>query len=134
MLNIDAYMIYTLHGQIFTCGDITYIAFHILQRSEVRRHISDKESLALVVACLCHDLDHRGTNNAFQQKWVDVFYLQYSIRSDHSVFVLRKALARLLINGNIRVTHYVYTTFQASWYKLKVLSCLFTMMSVDKHS
>jgi hypothetical protein len=24
--------------------------------------------LGLLVACLCHDLDHRGTNNAFQTK------------------------------------------------------------------
>lgn len=43
-------------------------ASFLFQMSGVRRHISDKESLALVVACLCHDLDHRGTNNAFQQK------------------------------------------------------------------
>ena len=26
------------------------------------------ECLALIVACLCHDLDHRGTNNSFQVK------------------------------------------------------------------
>ncbi|KAK2186039.1 hypothetical protein NP493_204g00005, partial [Ridgeia piscesae] len=31
-------------------------------------HLSDLECLALLVACLCHDLDHRGTNNAFQLK------------------------------------------------------------------
>lgn len=28
------------------------------------------ECLALIIACLCHDLDHRGTNNSFQIKWV----------------------------------------------------------------
>ena len=27
---------------------------------------SDLEILSLFVACLCHDLDHRGTNNSFQ--------------------------------------------------------------------
>ena len=26
------------------------------------------ECLSLVIACLCHDLDHRGTNNSFQVK------------------------------------------------------------------
>lgn len=26
------------------------------------------ECLALIIACLCHDLDHRGTNNSFQIK------------------------------------------------------------------
>ena len=29
--------------------------------------ISDLHGMALIVACLCHDLDHRGTNNQFQQ-------------------------------------------------------------------
>ena len=28
--------------------------------------LSDLEVLALFVSCLCHDIDHRGTNNAFQ--------------------------------------------------------------------
>uniref|UniRef100_A0A8C4QCD2 Phosphodiesterase n=1 Tax=Eptatretus burgeri TaxID=7764 RepID=A0A8C4QCD2_EPTBU len=30
--------------------------------------ITESESMALMVGCLCHDLDHRGTNNAFQAK------------------------------------------------------------------
>ncbi|XP_071943556.1 dual 3',5'-cyclic-AMP and -GMP phosphodiesterase 11A-like [Antedon mediterranea] len=30
--------------------------------------LTDLEQLSLLVACLCHDLDHRGTNNAFQEK------------------------------------------------------------------
>lgn len=30
--------------------------------------LTDTETLALMVGCLCHDLDHRGTNNAFQAK------------------------------------------------------------------
>ena len=29
--------------------------------------ISELHGMALIVACLCHDLDHRGTNNQFQQ-------------------------------------------------------------------
>lgn len=29
-----------------------------------------KEQLALIIASMCHDLDHRGTNNSFQTKWV----------------------------------------------------------------
>lgn len=27
---------------------------------------SDLEIFALFVSCLCHDIDHRGTNNSFQ--------------------------------------------------------------------
>lgn len=30
--------------------------------------MSELESLGLLIACLSHDLDHRGTNNAFQAK------------------------------------------------------------------
>ncbi|XP_057313858.1 dual 3',5'-cyclic-AMP and -GMP phosphodiesterase 11-like isoform X2 [Hydractinia symbiolongicarpus] len=31
-------------------------------------NFTDEEKLALLVGCLCHDLDHRGTNNTFQVK------------------------------------------------------------------
>src|ERR1700734_466342 len=30
--------------------------------------MSDLERISLLIACLSHDLDHRGTNNAFQAK------------------------------------------------------------------
>ena len=36
----------------------------------MRNRLTDLESLALLIACLCHDLDHRGTNNQFQIKLV----------------------------------------------------------------
>ena len=32
----------------------------------------------LLVACLCHDLDHRGTNNAFQSKVESPLAILYS--------------------------------------------------------
>lgn len=32
-------------------------------------NFTDEEKLALLVGCLCHDLDHRGTNNTFQVKY-----------------------------------------------------------------
>ena len=32
----------------------------------------------LLVACLCHDLDHRGTNNAFQTKMDSPLAVLYS--------------------------------------------------------
>lgn len=38
---------------------------------------SDLEMFALLVACLCHDLDHRGTNNAFQIKYVEIYQNQF---------------------------------------------------------
>ena len=38
--------------------------------SVIRSHLSDMERLALLVGSLSHDLDHRGTNNQFQIKYV----------------------------------------------------------------
>ena len=38
-----------------TCRDICSFHFQV-------------ECLSLMIACLCHDLDHRGTNNSFQIK------------------------------------------------------------------
>jgi len=35
---------------------------------EFKVNFTDEEKLALLVGCLCHDLDHRGTNNTFQVK------------------------------------------------------------------
>lgn len=34
--------------------------------------------LGLLVACLCHDLDHRGTNNSFQTKTDSPLAILYS--------------------------------------------------------
>ncbi len=39
---------------------------------------SDLEALALFLACLCHDLDHRGTNNTFQVASNSVLAALYS--------------------------------------------------------
>jgi dual 3',5'-cyclic-AMP and -GMP phosphodiesterase 11 len=45
------------------------IATFILKNSAVSSHLQDIEKLALLVGCLCHDLDHRGTNNMFQVEY-----------------------------------------------------------------
>jgi cGMP-specific 3',5'-cyclic phosphodiesterase len=34
----------------------------------MNRRMNDLERMGLLIACLSHDLDHRGTNNAFQAK------------------------------------------------------------------
>ena len=41
----------------------------VLQTAGTQEVLSDAETLALMVGCMCHDLDHRGTNNAFQAKY-----------------------------------------------------------------
>ncbi|XP_039277552.1 cGMP-specific 3',5'-cyclic phosphodiesterase isoform X1 [Nilaparvata lugens] len=48
--------------------NVTQTMFAMLKTGKMERFMSDLEILGLLVACLCHDLDHRGTNNAFQTK------------------------------------------------------------------
>lgn len=40
--------------------------------------LGGKECLSLIIACLCHDLDHRGTNNQFQIKTMSPLAQLYS--------------------------------------------------------
>lgn len=42
--------------------------FSILTITQLWRIFGEVETLGLLIACLCHDLDHRGTNNSFQIK------------------------------------------------------------------
>ncbi len=38
------------------------------QSGNVASKLTKLEQFAMLIACFCHDLDHRGTNNAFQTK------------------------------------------------------------------
>ncbi|XP_023226284.1 cGMP-specific 3',5'-cyclic phosphodiesterase-like [Centruroides sculpturatus] len=48
--------------------NVAQTMFAMLTIGNMKQMMSDLEMLALLVACLCHDLDHRGTNNSFQTK------------------------------------------------------------------
>ncbi|XP_076333643.1 cGMP-dependent 3',5'-cyclic phosphodiesterase-like isoform X2 [Tachypleus tridentatus] len=48
----------------FAVGHFCYLLLKNLNLME--SYLTHLEGLALFVACLCHDLDHRGTNNSFQ--------------------------------------------------------------------
>ncbi|GFO18541.1 cGMP-specific 3',5'-cyclic phosphodiesterase [Plakobranchus ocellatus] len=41
---------------------------HAFNAGQMNNILTNVECLALMVGCLCHDLDHRGTNNQFQHK------------------------------------------------------------------
>ena len=45
---------------------VAHFAWNALKTQRVRRNLHEMERLALLIACLCHDIDHRGTNNKFQ--------------------------------------------------------------------
>ncbi|KAG1659915.1 Dual 3',5'-cyclic-AMP and -GMP phosphodiesterase 11 [Nymphon striatum] len=48
--------------------NVAQTLFTLLTSSPFCRIFGELECLALLVACFCHDLDHRGTNNSFQIK------------------------------------------------------------------
>jgi len=48
--------------------NVCQLMFAILTSTTWWNHFGEVEVLAMVIACLCHDLDHRGTNNKFQAK------------------------------------------------------------------
>eukprot|EP00095_Tigriopus_kingsejongensis_P010391 snap_masked-scaffold1615_size33485-processed-gene-0.0 protein:Tk10391 transcript:snap_masked-scaffold1615_size33485-processed-gene-0.0-mRNA-1 annotation:"camp cgmp cyclic nucleotide" len=52
--------------------------FTVLKTGKMDRFMDEIEIFGLLVACLCHDLDHRGTNNAFQTKMDSPLAVLYS--------------------------------------------------------
>ncbi|CAH0774211.1 unnamed protein product [Bemisia tabaci] len=50
--------------------NVAQMMFAIITATQWWKHliIDEIECLSLMIACLCHDLDHRGTNNSFQIK------------------------------------------------------------------
>ena len=42
--------------------------FSIITNTTWWKQFGEIECLSMVIACLCHDLDHRGTNNSYQIK------------------------------------------------------------------
>ncbi|XP_045052248.2 dual 3',5'-cyclic-AMP and -GMP phosphodiesterase 11A isoform X3 [Desmodus rotundus] len=48
--------------------NVCQLMFALLTTAGFQEILTEVEILAVIVGCLCHDLDHRGTNNAFQAK------------------------------------------------------------------
>lgn len=57
-----------------------------LQTAGFQETLTEMEILALIVGCICHDLDHRGTNNAFQAKWESITATQHYLELNLNVF------------------------------------------------
>uniref|UniRef100_A0A1Y1MPH6 Phosphodiesterase n=1 Tax=Photinus pyralis TaxID=7054 RepID=A0A1Y1MPH6_PHOPY len=58
--------------------NVAQTMFAMFKTGKMERFMSDLEILGMLVACLCHDLDHRGTNNAFQTKTESPLAILYS--------------------------------------------------------
>lgn len=56
----------------FAVAHFTYL---LLRTETAHNALNELESFALFVASLCHDIDHRGTTNAFQVQSVGFCFL-----------------------------------------------------------
>ncbi|XP_016379011.1 dual 3',5'-cyclic-AMP and -GMP phosphodiesterase 11A-like [Sinocyclocheilus rhinocerous] len=70
--------------------------FSMLTTAGFQETLTEMEILALIVGCICHDLDHRGTNNAFQAKTGSALSLLYGTSAtlehhhfNHAVMILQ---------------------------------------------
>nr|XP_042906908.1 cGMP-specific 3',5'-cyclic phosphodiesterase [Parasteatoda tepidariorum] len=74
--------------------NVTQTVFAMMKTGNMKEMMSDFEVMALLVACLCHDLDHRGTNNSFQTKTESPLAILYGTSTmehhhfDQSVMIL----------------------------------------------
>ncbi|XP_066278297.1 cGMP-specific 3',5'-cyclic phosphodiesterase-like isoform X1 [Branchiostoma lanceolatum] len=74
--------------------NVTQTMFVILKTAPFSSMFSDVEIFAMMTASLCHDLDHRGTNNAFQSKIESPLARLYSTSTmehhhfDHSIMIM----------------------------------------------
>ncbi|XP_022085006.1 cGMP-dependent 3',5'-cyclic phosphodiesterase-like isoform X3 [Acanthaster planci] len=59
----------------FSVGHFCFLLYKNLNQLDM---LKDIEVFALFVACICHDLDHRGTNNSFQVHSQSVLAALYS--------------------------------------------------------
>uniref|UniRef100_A0A3Q3G777 Phosphodiesterase n=1 Tax=Kryptolebias marmoratus TaxID=37003 RepID=A0A3Q3G777_KRYMA len=76
--------------------NVSQCMFVMIKTATFQDVLSDAEILALMVGCLCHDLDHRGTNNAFQAKTGSALALLYGTSAtlehhhfNHAVMILQ---------------------------------------------
>ncbi|XP_059510033.1 dual 3',5'-cyclic-AMP and -GMP phosphodiesterase 11A isoform X2 [Stegostoma tigrinum] len=83
--------------------NVAQCMFVMITTASFREILSDIEILALMVGCLCHDLDHRGTNNAFQEKSGSALAQLYGTSAtlehhhfNHAVMILQSEVAELV--------------------------------------
>lgn len=74
--------------------NVAQTMFAMFTEGKLSAKMSRMECLSLLIGCLCHDLDHRGTNNAFQLKSDSPLAQLYSSSTmehhhfDHCIMIL----------------------------------------------
>ncbi|XP_024609104.1 cGMP-dependent 3',5'-cyclic phosphodiesterase isoform X9 [Neophocaena asiaeorientalis asiaeorientalis] len=57
---------------------VSHFCYLLYKNLELANYLEDMEIFALFISCMCHDLDHRGTNNSFQVASKSVLAALYS--------------------------------------------------------
>uniref|UniRef100_A0A8D2D6K5 Phosphodiesterase n=1 Tax=Sciurus vulgaris TaxID=55149 RepID=A0A8D2D6K5_SCIVU len=57
---------------------VSHFCYLLYKNLELTNYLEDIEIFALFISCMCHDLDHRGTNNSFQVASKSVLAALYS--------------------------------------------------------
>uniref|UniRef100_A0A2K6V1A9 Phosphodiesterase n=1 Tax=Saimiri boliviensis boliviensis TaxID=39432 RepID=A0A2K6V1A9_SAIBB len=57
---------------------VSHFCYLLYKNLELNNYLEDIEIFALFISCMCHDLDHRGTNNSFQVASKSVLAALYS--------------------------------------------------------
>ena len=84
--------------------NVAQVMFSSLANSGWGEKLGPVTSLGLLVACLCHDLDHRGTNNSFQKKSSSTLAQLYSTSTmehhhfDQCLMILTSTGSQILAN------------------------------------
>lgn len=94
--------------------NVTQTMFAMMKTGKMERFMTDLEILGLLVACLCHDLDHRGTNNSFQTKTTSPLAILYTTSTmehhhfDQCIMILNSEGNNIFQVSN-RFSIYTYT-------------------------
>ena len=75
--------------------------FFMLTSSKLLRLLSPQDQLALLIACLCHDVDHPGTTNSFQiavESELARAHNDVAVLENHHAFVTREMLRQSATN------------------------------------
>ncbi|XP_022823228.1 dual 3',5'-cyclic-AMP and -GMP phosphodiesterase 11 isoform X7 [Spodoptera litura] len=84
--------------------NVAQMMFAILTETQWWKIFGELECLALIIGCLCHDLDHRGTNNSFQIKASSPLAQLYSTSTmehhhfDQCLMILNSPGNQILLN------------------------------------
>ncbi|XP_069951729.1 dual 3',5'-cyclic-AMP and -GMP phosphodiesterase 11A [Cherax quadricarinatus] len=98
--------------------NVAHNMFALLKTCDMMAMFEDLEYLAMFVGCLCHDLDHRGTNNSFQEKTGSALALLYGTQNTMEQHHFNHAVMILNSEG-----HNIFSNLSSSQYS-KVMNVL----------